>query len=261
MRGLPSPRGVLHLSARSEGWPFAQAETARSAWSRLRHHWPRVLACVLMGNHLHLVASGVPEDEQARLGRVVSQLREWRTSPRPSVELIPDHRVARVIRYVLLNPVRAGLCERPADWLYSTQRDLLGAVCDPWVSWDALQGWSAARWCAWLGDSVPAPVEAVDWPRLPLSRLAVASAAAHRQRVDAVRRRGPVRATFVALCWHQGWRNATVVARAAGLHPSNVRRAWGRRDVPLAARVCLASEALSRPARPSSGTGRGRRSA
>jgi REP element-mobilizing transposase RayT len=37
-----------------------------------------------------------------------------------------DAGVARVVRYVVRNPVRAGLCERPQDWLWSSYRGTAG---------------------------------------------------------------------------------------------------------------------------------------
>ncbi len=80
-----------------------------------------------MGNHYHVVV----ETTRLRLSRGMQRLngryaeafnkKYERTGHlfggRFTVRLIEDERrLARVCGYVLANPVRAGLCESPADW-------------------------------------------------------------------------------------------------------------------------------------------------
>ena len=41
-------------------------------------------------------------------------------------------------RYIVLNPVRAGLCESPEEWAWSSQRAVLGLEAQPFVDIEAL---------------------------------------------------------------------------------------------------------------------------
>ena len=42
-----------------------------------------------------------------------------------------EQHLAAAIRYVLMNPVRAGLTEKAADWPWSSARELLGLEAEP----------------------------------------------------------------------------------------------------------------------------------
>lgn len=42
-----------------------------------------------------------------------------------------DDHLLRAIRYVAMNPVRAGIVDRPEDWPWSTYRQLIG-LTEPW---------------------------------------------------------------------------------------------------------------------------------
>jgi hypothetical protein len=42
-----------------------------------------------------------------------------------------DRELAAVARYVVLNPVRAGLCDEPDEWLWSSFRACVGAAAKP----------------------------------------------------------------------------------------------------------------------------------
>ena len=101
-----------------------------------------VLAWALMSNHFHLAlrTSAVP------LSRTMHYLqngfsrgfnRRWRrTGPlwqsRYKAKLIQDQDyLVRVVTYVHLNPVRAGLAEQPADYVFSGHRELMGKIRSP----------------------------------------------------------------------------------------------------------------------------------
>lgn len=56
----------------------------------------------------------------------------WQPVETPGV-LTDREKIQRNIRYVILNPVRAGLVDDPLSWPWSTHRDFVGAVVDPWV--------------------------------------------------------------------------------------------------------------------------------
>ncbi|MCP4868802.1 MAG: hypothetical protein GY898_08790 [Proteobacteria bacterium] len=99
-----------------------------------------------MPGHLHLVVPSAPRLEE-RLRRTlawhtrkfgpVDRFRLW--EPIPLAAPIADRlKLARQVRYVVLNPCRAGLADDPLDWVWSTYRDVIGATVEPWVDADRL---------------------------------------------------------------------------------------------------------------------------
>ncbi|HXG81264.1 MAG TPA: transposase [Sphingomicrobium sp.] len=101
-----------------------------------------VWSWVLMPNHVHLIL--VPKDEDG-LRRALSQVhrryageihaRMKRTGHfwqgRFGCVAMDEDHLAAAIRYVLMNPVRAGLAARAVDWRWSSARALLGIEPDP----------------------------------------------------------------------------------------------------------------------------------
>jgi hypothetical protein len=193
----------------------------------------------------------------------------WETVPAPE-EIGVDKR-ERHVRYVTLNPCRARLVCDPLAWPWSTHRDIVGAVIEPWVTAEALAaalGRPAPRFAprhhayvsadptaSVVGTPYPQPAGPSALPVYPLGAIAVAAAAAHRGEVADVRKRSRVRATFIDLARECGWRDATLVAQAAALTPTAVRWRWrmGRPAHP-AAWLCLGDVRLAPnappPARP-----------
>jgi putative transposase len=119
-----------------------------------------ILTYCLMPNHIDGIA--VPEDEGS-LARGFGKTHEryaWGVNRRNrwtghlwqerfySVPMDRAHTVA-AIRYVLQNPVRAGLVERPQDWPYSSASAHLGLVEDPLIRPGALEGF-VSDWEAFL---------------------------------------------------------------------------------------------------------------
>jgi len=90
-----------------------------------------VLAYCLMPNHVHLVVVPHTIDSlatlfrrtHARYARRVNQIHEWKghlwQERYHSFVMDEDHLLAAV-RYVELNPVRAGICRRADDWPWSS---------------------------------------------------------------------------------------------------------------------------------------------
>lgn len=109
---------------------------------RLLHHWCRkngtgVWAWCLMPNHVHLVLVPVDEDGlRATLAPVhtrytweINQREGWRGhlwQSRFASFPMADAHVYACLRYVELNPVRAGLVTRPEEWPWSSARAHLG---------------------------------------------------------------------------------------------------------------------------------------
>jgi putative transposase len=100
-----------------------------------------VWAYCLMPNHVHLIAT--PNDEYGlalaigeahrRYTAFVNAREGWTghlfQSRFASVVMDEDHLV-NAVRYVSLNPVRAGLCSRAEDWPWSSARAHLGRADD-----------------------------------------------------------------------------------------------------------------------------------
>ena len=112
-----------------------------------------VWAWVAMPNHVHLILEPSDSDGLRRAlaplhrryaGHVHARLRRtghfWQ-GRFGCVAMDEDH-AAAAIRYVLLNPVRAGLVARAIDWRWSSAGTLLGEECDGVTATEAV----TARW-------------------------------------------------------------------------------------------------------------------
>jgi putative transposase len=107
---------------------FLAEAIARYAW--------RVSAYCLMDNHFHLVlrtpGANLSAGMQWLKGRY-AQWFNWRHGHEGhvfyrrfhSVLVESDWHFLELVRYVLLNPVRGGICPRAADWPWSSYRTLV----------------------------------------------------------------------------------------------------------------------------------------
>ncbi len=259
----------IHLTARLAFGERPLSERQGSwLWDALRRFAPGALASVLMPDHLHLIAPGEdPDSERRRLARVLQGFtrafgtRGWSSPPDPRV--VPDrHHLARQVRYVALNPCRAGLVRDPLIWLWTTHRDVVGAVVDPWVRGsrlaDALgerrRGF-AARHHRYVSGDPSAAVDGTEFPSLgevvAASPRAVLSAAEAACRwVDG---RGPDRSRE-ALYFGLGRRTRWTVDALRGLVPLARSTAYDRaaslgREALAAAALCLSDARLRDPRR------------
>jgi REP element-mobilizing transposase RayT len=130
------PDGYFHAVARGAGRRAIYRDDAdRILFARLLaytvgdHAW-RVLATCLMGNHYHLVVETRREqlsDGMHRLNGRYAQAFNTRHArwghvfgDRFGVRLLDEEeRIVDVCRYVVDNPVRAGLCDRAEQWPWS----------------------------------------------------------------------------------------------------------------------------------------------
>lgn len=219
--------------------PLSSAPACDALWSSLRRRFPRVAAACLMPDHAHLIVEATDPDEVRRAfaqclagaARRAGGGPMWRPVPDPEPIRNAKH-LQRQIRYVHLNPCRAGLVADPLCWPWSTHRGAVGAEFDPWVSpMDTAARFrrrDAARWLHEYvsGDpsvdiaSTPYPVAAAAQP-VPVVPLADIAAAA---RSAAPRSAPGRRALIVLLAYHQGWRDARMIAQVAGITPGQVRR-------------------------------------
>ena len=151
---------VVHLTARvarSVG-NLDDPEIARWLWARLRAAFPDALAATLMPDHPHVVTPHEdPGAAVVRLHRLLGQLgrklglgeRAGIAAPARVVDSVAE--LSRQLRYVGLNAPRKGLVECPLAWPWSSHRDAVGAIADPWIP--------ASRLAAALGDGKPRFVE------------------------------------------------------------------------------------------------------
>jgi hypothetical protein len=249
--------------------PLAERPSAPWLWNGLREIFPSALAVTLMPNHLHAVApTADPDVELARLRHLLGAFARvfgvaWNRVPDPKPLMTPD-KLLRQIRYLGLNPcrpVRLGtdsviLVGDPLAYEWSTHRDAVGAIVEPWVTAAQIAeatGVDTLDAIDWLHRYVSSdPSVSVTGTALPragtdgtLEAVVLASAAAHRELPDAVQRRGLVRTTFLGAAHRLGF-SADEVAAVASMHPAAALRRMRTIDSPLVepALVCLGDERL-----------------
>jgi putative transposase len=107
----------------------------------VRYRW-RLHAYCLMGNHFHLVVETPDANLAAGMQYLKSGYAMWFNSKagregalferRYRSELVEREAHAyELMRYVVLNPVRAKQCDHPRDWPWSSYRAAVGAVKPP----------------------------------------------------------------------------------------------------------------------------------
>ena len=137
-----------------------------------RRAWNLHAYCV-MGNHFHLVldtpesniADGMRDlksgyarwfnDASSREGALFER-RYW------SEIVEQEEHLLALCRYVVMNPVRAGLCAHPVEWPWSSYRATAGLVtAPPFLTLDLVRGAfgggsaGARRYAAFVADALP----------------------------------------------------------------------------------------------------------
>jgi putative transposase len=148
------PNGIYHVGTRgNNGETMFRDEVDRMEWLRLfaklavKHRWVG-WTYVLMGNHFHFVVQ-IPHGGLSRGMQELNTGYTVRTNKRYgrtghlvrnrfySGYLKDDAHLMETIRYIVLNPVRAGLCQSPADWPWSSYRACAGTeLAHPFLSVD-----------------------------------------------------------------------------------------------------------------------------
>jgi putative transposase len=140
--------GIFHLTSRgNRRQRIARDEFDYHSFLRIfgkvveRYSWRCVSYC-LMPNHYHLVVE-TPEESLARGMRLLNGIHAQRFNWRHGYEghlferpyrskLVSDEaHLLECVRYDVLNPVRAGICERPEQWPWSSHRAAAGLVPPP----------------------------------------------------------------------------------------------------------------------------------
>lgn len=195
---------MLHVVARTADrrLAFSTWEEGRRLWDVLIDASPGVIAAVVMPDHVHVL---VPTDTRERLGRALGGYTRWRNARRgergtlwqrlpESVRVKPGDKARRSIRYVYLNPCRAGLVRDPLAWPLSTHLDAVGLAVDP-VRRRVSDVLSFHAYVSGDPDSIVAGTDLPTGPQgvaRPDSVLQAVSAATRTPMV-ALRRRGPSR--------------------------------------------------------------------
>ena len=160
---LEFPGALYHLTARGNArQPIYRDDTDRRDFLELcgavcdRFHWQAHAYC-LMSNHYHLVI----ETPEANLARGMRQLNGVYTQAfnrrhrkvghlfqgRYTAILVDkDKYLLELARYVVLNPVRAGMVKSAGQYLWSSYRPMIGkSVAPAWLTTDFLLAQLAHR--------------------------------------------------------------------------------------------------------------------
>jgi REP element-mobilizing transposase RayT len=275
--------GTVHLVARAEaGWlDLGDPQTAGRVWRALRRGFPEALAAVLMPDHLHLVTPGTPVAGQQEIGRVLGTVAARVAGARGQDEDASEAWAAitpgdplqglllvRTVRYLSLNPCRGGLANDPLAWRWSTHRDVVGAVADPWVTAERLapalgepEGGFAASFHRYVSSDysvepagTPMPSPAPVMGREPMKRLSIAVAEAMRVEVGELPLHPRARRVLAVLASRQGRLRDGELGRACGVSARAVRRMFASpriRPAALAAAIlCLGDDRLTFPVDP-----------
>lgn len=255
--------------------PLTHPDVAYELWSRLRQAFPIVSSASVMPTHVHTAAPAECERHaRCRMASFLSGLSRSKAlaltwEPTPLAKPIPDPRIhRRTDRYILLNPCRDHLVDDPMLWPWSTHRDVVGAVVDPWVDARELallhgqsaQGFAEA-WHRYVARDETVARHAIAQPRRlagpyahGTSLIALISAAlvSTRSRLDALRRRTPTRAIFLALAQRHGLADGTVLRRVCNVSRNTIYRQRHQRPPAglEAAERCLAEPRLRRHVEP-----------
>jgi hypothetical protein len=266
---------LVHLTARAvpPRAPFSDPLHAAWFWERARDAFPRGLANVLMPNHPHLfVVVEDPARARVTFARLIGALAQRMGiarglfEPIPGVQVVEGRdKVLRLVRYILLNPCRARLCRDPLEWLWSTARDLVGAVANPWIRLEglvdalgpgpriSLAGFhrfvSSDACVAVQGTPLPRPVVSSACPARPLHHIVQAAAVATRAPASLIAQHGDTRQLLVALARDQGWRGSADLGELVSLSARSVARLVASCDPALveAGRMCLGDDRLLYP--------------
>lgn len=266
---------VFHITARLRRGspPLTDAANGPWLWGHLRDVFRDAYGACLMPDHPHVASPGDPDDLQHRMAQVLGFYAKRHRLGRGAVEVsvtgpVKDStKLLRLVRYIDLNAPREGLTNDPLTWEWSTHRDVMGAIVDPWVTAERLAGalhrrtsgftdWyhryvSADPSVAVDGTPSPSPAGPAALPHVPLQRIVEAVQAALRCPADAVRRRGPARHLFVLLATEQGWTDRGRLAAVCQCSPRTVGELIRRPQESLlpAARLCLGDPRLTQAPR------------
>jgi putative transposase len=152
------PGGLYHITSRGDRREdIFLDEGDRLYWLELlgqtcaRFNW-KVHAYCLMDNHFHIVVETVEGNLSAGMRQLNGVYTQWHNRTHGRVGHVFQGRFKAIVvhkqgyllelaRYVVLNPVRAGMCDQAEDWLWSSYHataGIKGAPTPPWLHTDWL---------------------------------------------------------------------------------------------------------------------------
>lgn len=260
--------GLYHVTSRGDGREAIYLDDGdRECWLAVlaavceRYRW-RCHAYCLMTNHYHLLLC-TPEPNLARGMRQLNGVYTQRFNRAhrrvghvfqgryKAILVERDSYLLELARYIVLNPVRAGMVEDPADWPWSSYRATCGqAACPPWLDTDGVLAafsaqrrravrayedfvragggqpspWSELRGQIYLGSEqfMREMQQRID-PEADLSEVPSAQREAPAPSLDELARRHP-RNQAMALAYASGRHTLAAIARHFGVHYSTVSR-------------------------------------
>jgi len=213
---------------------FHDVEGAARLWHRLAARLTGWRAACLMPDHVHVLFDDPATDA---LASVLSGHARWlnhrgqgrgaliKPSPEPDA-IASDTKLRRSIRYVHLNPCRAGLVDDPLAWPFSTHLDAVGLTPMPVRRVEP----DPRRFHAYVSgdptvDVAGSPLPEPPAGRLPIERVLAAVSVATRLPVDQVcARRGSTRSLLIASARGLSTACNAEIARLAGVDERTVRR-------------------------------------
>ena len=142
------PGGIYHVGSRgNRGCQIYMDNEERETFLRIfgrlskRHGWSLGTYC-LMTNHYHLLVETPDADISVGMQLLNGQYAQAFNrrhgyeghlfERRFAAQLVEsDWHLLEVCRYIVLNPVRAGLCSHPAEWRWSSYRATVGRARRP----------------------------------------------------------------------------------------------------------------------------------
>jgi len=140
--------GIFHITARgNRGQEIFTDERDRERFVRLleevvaRFGWVCHAYC-LMSNHFHLLIETPDANLSRGMHRLNFRYAQWFNHQHGfeghlfqrrfhSVRVESNWHLIELSRYIVLNPVRAGLCADPGDWPWSSYRAVIAAIRPP----------------------------------------------------------------------------------------------------------------------------------
>ncbi len=149
------PGALYHLTSRGDRREAIYlSDEDRRYWLTLlgqvceRFNWQCHAYC-LMDNHYHIVIETIEGNLSAGMRHLNGVYTQWHNRAHGRVGHVFEGRFKAIIvqreayllelaRYVVLNPVRAGICAMPQDWPWSSYRAMLGqdpgSKAQPWLN-------------------------------------------------------------------------------------------------------------------------------
>lgn len=245
-------------------------DRATRLWSGLRRRFRDVLIVALLRDRVHLLVQGMdPAAARHGLAKTCADLqrgmglppRSWEPVP-PPTPLTDAREIRRYFRAIARHESRGERTPDPLQSLWSTYRELFGAVDDPWIdragvleALDLAGPDGPQRVHAFTsghpvaspqGTAPPRPAMPTSVSQHPLGALLRAAASATRSPVELVRRRSRMRKLFVWLARDVGWWQPTLLAEVCGVTPDAIHRIARNYDARAVrpALVCLGDERL-----------------